>query len=117
MLRLSQSAKRREESWERCWGAHCPGCGGGGGRVKKKAAGDDGKERGYDYVEVMACPGGCVNGGGQLKLRDIDEEGYNRDWEESGVKLRGEDGLQNARWGDREWTKKVGGAYCHDLPR
>jgi iron only hydrogenase large subunit-like protein len=21
----------------------------------------------YDYVEVMACPGGCLNGGGQLK--------------------------------------------------
>ncbi|EPQ57538.1 iron hydrogenase [Gloeophyllum trabeum ATCC 11539] len=27
-----------------------------------------GREGGaYDYVEVMACPGGCVNGGGQLK--------------------------------------------------
>uniref|UniRef100_A0A8H7Y3A8 Cytosolic Fe-S cluster assembly factor NAR1 n=1 Tax=Psilocybe cubensis TaxID=181762 RepID=A0A8H7Y3A8_PSICU len=24
-------------------------------------------EKKYDYVEVMACPGGCVNGGGQLK--------------------------------------------------
>lgn len=24
-------------------------------------------EGGYDYVEVMACPGGCVNGGGQLR--------------------------------------------------
>lgn len=23
----------------------------------------------YDYVEVMACPGGCLNGGGQLKPR------------------------------------------------
>lgn len=22
----------------------------------------------WDYVEVMACPGGCVNGGGQLKI-------------------------------------------------
>ena len=21
----------------------------------------------YDYVEVMACPGGCLNGGGQLR--------------------------------------------------
>ncbi|CEH18251.1 Nuclear architecture related protein [Ceraceosorus bombacis] len=28
------------------------------------AAEDDGS---YDYVEVMACPGGCVNGGGQLR--------------------------------------------------
>ncbi|KDN52612.1 iron hydrogenase [Tilletiaria anomala UBC 951] len=24
-------------------------------------------ERGYDYIEVMACPSGCVNGGGQLR--------------------------------------------------
>ncbi|KIS69471.1 iron-sulfur cluster assembly protein NAR1 [Mycosarcoma maydis] len=24
-------------------------------------------ERGYDYVEVMACPSGCVNGGGQIR--------------------------------------------------
>ena len=23
-------------------------------------------QRGYDYIEVMACPSGCVNGGGQL---------------------------------------------------
>ncbi|PWN41338.1 iron hydrogenase [Ceraceosorus guamensis] len=28
------------------------------------AAEDDGS---YDYIEVMACPGGCVNGGGQLR--------------------------------------------------
>ena len=21
----------------------------------------------YDYVEIMACPGGCLNGGGQIK--------------------------------------------------
>lgn len=54
--------------------------GGRGGMVKRGAragaaaaavtsdvssAGDE--ERGYDYVEVMACPGGCVNGGGQLR--------------------------------------------------
>ncbi|KAI0404908.1 iron only hydrogenase large subunit domain-containing protein [Xylaria palmicola] len=24
----------------------------------------------YDYVEVMACPGGCTNGGGQVKVDD-----------------------------------------------
>ncbi|KAJ7770229.1 iron hydrogenase [Mycena maculata] len=49
--------------------------------VRKKQA-----ERGYDYVEVMACPGGCVNGGGQLKPL-------------------------NAKWGDKEWTKKVEESY------
>ena len=31
-----------------------------------------GKEK-YDFVEVMACPGGCINGGGQI----IDLEGSN----------------------------------------
>eukprot|EP00761_Pharyngomonas_kirbyi_P007028 gb/GECH01007037.1/.p1 GENE.gb/GECH01007037.1/~~gb/GECH01007037.1/.p1 ORF type:complete len:511 (+),score=84.81 gb/GECH01007037.1/:1-1533(+) len=28
------------------------------------------KRKQYDYVEVMACPGGCVNGGGQLAPAD-----------------------------------------------
>ncbi|KAJ6625630.1 iron hydrogenase [Mycena sp. CBHHK59/15] len=64
--------------------------------------------RGYDYIEVMACPGGCVNGGGQLKpITDsvqLDAEGYSRDWEETGV-------MQNAKWGDKEWTKKVEESY------
>jgi iron only hydrogenase large subunit-like protein len=25
----------------------------------------------YDYVEIMACPGGCLNGGGQVKPKDM----------------------------------------------
>lgn len=25
----------------------------------------------YDYVEIMACPGGCLNGGGQIKPKDL----------------------------------------------
>lgn len=83
-------------------------------RRGRNAAGgekDKEKERGYDYVEVMACPGGCVNGGGQLKpsilpvdREERDAEGYPRDWEESGV-------IQNAKWGDKEWTKRVEMAY------
>eukprot|EP01024_Parvocaulis_polyphysoides_P018423 TRINITY_DN18173_c0_g5_i1.p2 TRINITY_DN18173_c0_g5~~TRINITY_DN18173_c0_g5_i1.p2 ORF type:complete len:157 (-),score=34.57 TRINITY_DN18173_c0_g5_i1:247-663(-) len=24
----------------------------------------------YDFVEVMACPGGCLNGGGQIKYQE-----------------------------------------------
>lgn len=33
----------------------------------------------YDYVEVMACPGGCVNGGGQIGM----PEGKNvKDWKD-----------------------------------
>ncbi|TFY59324.1 hypothetical protein EVG20_g7834 [Dentipellis fragilis] len=34
---------------------------------RKGKEGDAASARAYDYVEVMACPGGCVNGGGQLR--------------------------------------------------
>ncbi|KAH7913152.1 iron hydrogenase [Hygrophoropsis aurantiaca] len=92
----------------------------------KKGAGDDG-DKGYDYVEVMACPGGCVNGGGQLKpafTKREDEEGYMRSWEQSGVQIpepRVEEDtsagtMQGAKWGNKEWTKEVENAYWHDLP-
>ncbi|SJX63032.1 related to NAR1-similarity to human nuclear prelamin A recognition factor [Sporisorium reilianum f. sp. reilianum] len=43
-------------------------------------------ERGYDYVEVMACPSGCVNGGGQIRpptetaSSSKDPEGFTQGW-------------------------------------
>lgn len=70
--------------------------------------------RSYDYIEVMACPGGCVNGGGQLKVpagAAKDAEGYLRNWEEQGV---AEEGMPGARWGDKEWTRRVEEAYWRD---
>jgi iron only hydrogenase large subunit-like protein len=96
-----------------------------GRAIKKKADGMTRENKRYDYVEVMACPGGCVNGGGQLRPpaqpeNGTDEEGFQRDWETSGVKLDDEDvgriQGQSAKWGDKEWTKKVELAYWHDLP-
>ncbi|KAG6880326.1 hypothetical protein C0992_011075 [Termitomyces sp. T32_za158] len=92
------------------------------------------KDRGYDYVEVMACPGGCVNGGGQLKpaispsstprppaMPTTDSEGYQRNWEESGVAVVSRaksaapvDVAQSARWGSKEWTKKVEEEYWRE---
>ncbi|KAG1737639.1 iron hydrogenase [Suillus lakei] len=93
------------------------------GMRAKKRGGED--EKGYDYVEVMACPGGCVNGGGQLKPiaqaagQKEDEEGFTRNWEESGVQMPvpGEDSaMQGAKWGNKEWTKEVERVYWHDLP-
>jgi len=76
-----------------------------GRRRMTKEIGLEERGKGYDYVEVMACPGGCVNGGGQLKPRTRkDEEGYERNWEEIGV-------MQNAKWGDKEWTRLVEEAY------
>ncbi|TFK44707.1 iron hydrogenase [Crucibulum laeve] len=87
------------------------------GRRLKKTGVEVKKERQYDYVEVMACPGGCVNGGGQLKPvatttipKDRDEEGFERNWENTGVV----DDTQSGKWGDKEWTKKVEEAYWRD---
>lgn len=54
-----------------------PGGGGAARRVVKRtrpanagAAGS--RDRPYDWVEVMACPGGCINGGGQLRADAIE---------------------------------------------
>ncbi|KAG6900753.1 hypothetical protein C0993_002177 [Termitomyces sp. T159_Od127] len=103
--------------------------------ASRKAAEDkEKKDRGYDYVEVMACPGGCVNGGGQLKpvvnssnaprpppMPTTDSEGYQRNWEESGIAVAPRvksavsvDVAQNARWGSKEWTKKVEEEYWRE---
>ncbi|GAW12251.1 hypothetical protein ANO14919_016130 [Xylariales sp. No.14919] len=40
----------------------------GVGATRKATGKPSGLE--YDYVEVMACPGGCTNGGGQIKVDD-----------------------------------------------
>jgi iron only hydrogenase large subunit-like protein len=96
-------------------------------RMKKRAEarnGEEVQENGYDYVEVMACPGGCVNGGGQLKppATRKDAEGYERNWKDSGVEMAVdvsgsvEGVMQNAKWGDREWTRAVEKVYWHALP-
>lgn len=94
-------------------------------RSRKTGTGMGGEDKGYDYVEVMACPGGCINGGGQLRpiaqvsQQTEDEEGYPRNWDESGVKMAdGESGsaTPGAKWGNKEWTKEVEKAYWHDLP-
>ena len=53
-------------------------------------------DRGYDYVEVMACPGGCVNGGGQLRPATATDSG------------------SDMRWGNRQWSATVEAAYWRD---
>lgn len=50
----------------------------------------------YDYVEVMACPGGCTNGGGQLRAEDAAAEDASRATPEMKPK---------------EWLAKVDEAY------
>ncbi|KZT57751.1 iron hydrogenase [Calocera cornea HHB12733] len=77
---------------------------------------------GYDFVEVMACPGGCVNGGGQMKPSDVvksmtDEEGFVRDWASEGVQMDVSgpaptpNGSTSSRWGDKAWLRRTEEAY------
>ncbi|KAI0453652.1 iron only hydrogenase large subunit domain-containing protein [Xylaria acuta] len=64
----------------------------------RKAAGKSAGP-GYDYVEVMACPGGCTNGGGQIKVDDplvIERKGA---------------GFQPGPQEQREWLAGVDEAY------
>ncbi|PSK45335.1 hypothetical protein B9Z65_2475 [Elsinoe australis] len=90
-----------------------PGAAGrGGARRVGNGAGAGVKQEGvegYDYVEVMACPGGCTNGGGQVKVQDVTEVRgeMNNGSEEKGVGGVGEIG----ELGQREWLARVDEAY------
>ncbi|OBZ67265.1 Cytosolic Fe-S cluster assembly factor NAR1 [Grifola frondosa] len=95
------------------------------GRPMKRgdANGAGEQEKGYDYVEVMACPGGCVNGGGQLRpsagAKKEDAEGFSRDWGENGVKID-EDGappvVSGAKVGGQGVDEEGGGVVLGGLP-
>ncbi|KAH9998523.1 iron hydrogenase [Russula compacta] len=67
----------------------------------------------YDYVEVMACPGGCVGGGGQLRAPERktqsaeDAEGLVRDWAEGHVNAEASPPWSSSR----AWTREVERAY------
>ncbi|KAL5507313.1 NAR1 [Sanghuangporus vaninii] len=79
----------------------------------------DEENRPYDYVEVMACPGGCVNGGGQLKPI-LSSNGTENEITISNAQATPPPPPQNdsadMRWGTRAWTRRVEEAYWHDLP-
>ena len=102
-----------------------------GGAAKRTAAvATGGAGAVYDYVEVMACPGGCVGGGGQLRAPERktqsteDAEGFVRDWAD-GVRIQpdrgpGQEGHANGGttaeasppWSSsRAWTREVERAY------
>ncbi|KZT41487.1 iron hydrogenase [Sistotremastrum suecicum HHB10207 ss-3] len=83
----------------------------GVGRRRAGKAKEGESDRGYDYVEVMACPGGCTNGGGQLrpmKSIGIQEPVPNG--------VEGDKNVADSRWGDKAWLEKVESLYWHDLP-
>ena len=73
---------------------------GAAGRLAGRMGGRRGATDKYEYVEMMACPGGGVNGGGQVKRPE--------EYERSGVSV---DGMPSGRWGDKEWTTRVEDAY------
>lgn len=56
----------------------------------------------YDYVEVMACPGGCTNGGGQIRFEDT-LKGASQDGSDTAYKPSSEE--------KRAWLKTVDEAY------
>lgn len=104
-------------------------------RTGAATGGGGGVGAAYDYVEVMACPGGCVGGGGQLRAPERksvsstsanhDAEGFVRDWVADGVRSSAstssshEDdgpntvrtGTAEAPWSSRAWTREVERAY------
>ena len=99
------------------------------------ANGDENDEdRPYDYVEIMACPGGCVNGGGQLKpvisssTSTLTANGNDGSAHGTGIEIPNGNSTQSSalptlpqhdadmRWGTRAWTRRVEEAYWHDLP-
>jgi hypothetical protein len=98
--------------------------GGAGVRGRRKVGGAAGTEeaRGYDYVEVMACPGGTVNGGGQIRppstrqnLGATTEIVY-RDENGGSSEVDAELEIAPMRWGDRDWIERVEANYWEGLP-
>ncbi|KAF8504241.1 iron hydrogenase [Hysterangium stoloniferum] len=94
------------------------------GRVKRRLAEGQtaSQDKGYDFVEVMACPSGCVNGGGQIRPpikvlgeRVLDAEGYQREWAGEGVQPEADVlGLvadPSTKWGNKDWIQKVESNY------
>lgn len=58
----------------------------------------------YDYIEVMACPGGCVNGGGQMRPDPA--------WKEEQAQEAQQDAPVSGWQGtDRRWVQLVEDAY------
>jgi iron only hydrogenase large subunit-like protein len=124
---------------------------GRGGMVRRgrgaavSAVARNGVDEAYDYVEVMACPGGCVNGGGQLRpptnalegqeqpdpsanslvaralaAADSTEMQIDAQGSSSGVatplSTGGEEEVRGWKGTSREWVRKVEARYFADTP-
>lgn len=74
----------------------------------RRSGGNRGQD--YDYVEVMACPGGCTNGGGQLRVEDAREIRSDKAVSSSSDDVS-EAPSQPTRQEQRDWLKRVDEAY------
>ncbi|KAH9002110.1 iron hydrogenase [Lactarius hatsudake] len=74
-----------------------------------RLAGDGAAAAAYDYVEVMACPGGCVGGGGQLRAPERNLKTSADADADSGT------AAEAPRWNTRAWTREVDRAYWGGL--
>lgn len=79
----------------------------GRGRMRSMVTAD--QQHPYDYVEVMACPGGCVNGGGQLRPPE--------DWAHAIETEAQNSTVQGWQGTDRRWVQHVEDAYWNDENR
>ncbi|WFC99692.1 Cytosolic Fe-S cluster assembly factor nar1 [Malassezia yamatoensis] len=79
----------------------------GRGRMVRNAGKEDSAP--YDYVEVMACPGGCVNGGGQMRPPSISSTEVTQ--EDTDQQVQGWQGT------DKSWVRRVESAYWVDANR
>ncbi|KAL7008000.1 Cytosolic Fe-S cluster assembly factor nar1 [Cystobasidiomycetes sp. EMM_F5] len=75
-------------------------------------------ERGYDFIELMACPSGCVNGGGQIsppkhpQAITVDREGMPLTEADSGeYKIVADESDGHRVLSGKEWVAKVENLY------
>ena len=72
----------------------------------------------YDFIEVMACPGGCVGGGGQPKTRDpaavLKRMGAIYSLDQRSVLRKSHDNPEIQKLYE-EFLKKPGGELSHEL--
>jgi iron-only hydrogenase group A len=96
--------------------AVCNGLGNAKQLIQKMKAG----EASYDFVEVMACPGGCIGGGGQPKCADKDvirkrmQAIYNLDQAQS-VRRSHENPNVKAWYTDKYLGSEAGSETSHKL--
>ncbi|KAK9320152.1 iron hydrogenase [Lipomyces orientalis] len=73
----------------------------------------------YDYVEVMACPGGCINGGGQIGAPTTDGDAVGlREWRDMVEnKYRGMRSSAVDRYAVQHWAETIWGSDIDSLVR